>query len=218
MKSVITTSKKIATSKTGRYFILGELSEKINSAWIVIHGYGQSAEEFIKYFKPVINENTVVIAPEALNRFYLKGFSGKVGATWMTKEAREDEIIDYVNYLDAVYDEVINSFLASNVNVTLLGFSQGTATAGRWLSMGKSKIARLILWGGRIPPDVDLNLYKNLFDSANLEIVIGKEDEFISEEQIEKEIKRFDEIKLNYKIHRFNGKHEIKAEILRQLI
>jgi len=214
----MTTSKNILISKTARYYVLGKHSEKINSVWFVLHGYGQLAEEFIKYFKPVANEKTLVIAPEALNRFYLKGFSGKIGATWMTKEAREEEINDYVNYLDSVYDEVVKYGLAINAKVTVLGFSQGTATACRWITKGKSKIERLILWGGGIPQDIDLEFHQKLFNSVNLEIVIGNEDQFISEEQMGKEIKRFEEIKLNYKIRRFNGKHEIKADILRQLI
>lgn len=212
------TSRNVSISKTARYCILGKHSENINSVWFVLHGYGQLAEEFIKYFKPVTNEKTLVIAPEALNRFYLKGFSGKIGANWMTKEARDDEINDYVNYLDSVYDEVIKYGLTDNAKVTVLGFSQGAYTACRWLTKGRSKIKRLILWGGGVPQDVDLEFHKNLFNSLNLEIVIGNEDQFISEEQLEKEIKRFEAIKLNYKIIRFNGKHEIKAEILRQLI
>ena len=36
------------------------------------------------------------MAPEGLSRFYLEGFSGKVGATWMT---REDRLNDIDNYL-----------------------------------------------------------------------------------------------------------------------
>ncbi|MCX6169539.1 MAG: dienelactone hydrolase family protein [Ignavibacteriales bacterium] len=212
------TSKNIVVSKSARYYLLGEYSEKINSVWFVLHGYGQLAEKFITYFKPVINETTMVIAPEALNRFYLKGFSGNVGATWMTKEGREEEINDYVSYLDSVYDEVIKYGITRNAKVIVLGFSQGTATACRWTTKGKSKIDRLILWGGGIPPDIDLKHHNGLFNSINLEIVIGSEDEFIPEEQVENEIKRLQEIKLNYKIHRFNGKHELKANILRQLI
>lgn len=215
---MITTSKRIAISKTARYYIMGEPSEKINSVWIVLHGYGQLAEEFGGYFKTLNNESILVVAPEALNKFYLKGFGGKIGATWMTKEDRESEIIDYVNYLDSVYDEVIKYGLLGKVKITVLGFSQGTATACRWILKGNSKIDRLILWGGGIPQDVDLLSVKKLFNSIDLTIVLGDKDEFISEEQLMKEIKKLNEIKLNHMIYRFNGKHEIKAEVLRQLI
>ena len=69
---MITTSKRIAISKTARYYIMGEPSEKINSVWIVLHGYGQLAEEFGGYFKTLNNESILVVAPEALNKFYLE--------------------------------------------------------------------------------------------------------------------------------------------------
>jgi predicted esterase len=53
---MITTSKRIAISKTARYYITGKPSTKINSVWFVLHGYGQLAEDFIKYFEPIKDE------------------------------------------------------------------------------------------------------------------------------------------------------------------
>ncbi len=211
------TKKDIITQKTARYFLIGKSSEKIKSVLIVLHGYGQLAEDFIKYFEPIKNETTLIIAPEALNRFYIRGFSGKVGSTWMTKEDRENEIKDYVNYLDAVYDDVIKFGLLSKTKITVLGFSQGTVTACRWLSKGKSKAGQLILWGGGVPPDVDLELSNELFNSLQLTIVVGDKDEFISLEQIEKEEQRLKENNIKYSLVMFEGKHVIKKEILLKL-
>ena len=196
---------------------MGKPSAKINSVWFFLHGYGQLAEDFIKYFEPIKNETTLIVAPEALNRFYVKGFNGKVGSAWMTKEDRENEIKDYVNYLDSVYDDVIKFGLLSKTKVTVLGFSQGTATACRWISKGKSKVDRLILWGGGVPPDVDLELSKELFNSLQLTIVAGDKDEFISAEQIEKEEGRFKKNNIKYSLIMFEGKHAIKKEILLKL-
>ncbi|MBA4407767.1 phospholipase [bacterium] len=212
------TTQRISISKTARYQIMGKPSEKINSVWIVLHGYSQLAEDFVKYFKPLSNESTLVIAPEALNRFYVKGFDGKVGATWMTKEDRENEIKDYVNYLDSVYDEVTKHCFWGKVKITVLGFSQGTATACRWILKGKNKIDRLILWGGGIPQDVDLLFQREFFNSIDLTIVLGDKDEFVSEEQFKKQINLLNEVKLIHKVYRFTGKHEINAAALRQLI
>ena len=214
---MITTSKRIAISKTARYYIMGEPSEKINSVWFVLHGYSQLAEDFIKIFEPIKNDTTLIIAPEALNKFYIKGFSGKVGSAWMTKEDRENEIKDYVNYLDSVYEDVIKLGLLSKTKITVLGFSQGTAAACRWISKGKSKVDRLILWGGGIPPDVDLELSKELFNSLQLTIVVGDKDEFISAEQIEKEEQRLKKNNIKYSLILFEGKHVIKKEILLRL-
>ena len=211
------TTKNITIQKTARYFLIGKPSEKIKSALIVLHGYGQLAEDFIKYFEPIKNETTLIIAPEALNRFYIKGFSGKVGSTWMTKEDRENEIKDYVNFLDAVYDDVIKFGLISNITITVLGFSQGTVTACRWLSKRKSKVDRLILWGGGIPPDADLESSSELFNSLQLTIVVGDKDEFISPEQIDKEEQRLKKNNIKYSLMLFEGKHIIKKEILLKL-
>ena len=100
----------IIVQKSARYFTLGYPSDKIKSIWFVLHGYGNLASEFINSFEIINDGENYIIAPEALNKFYLKGFYGKVGATWMTKENRENEINDYVNLLDSVYETKINKF------------------------------------------------------------------------------------------------------------
>jgi predicted esterase len=210
-------AKNISVKKTARYFVLGESSAQIDSVWFVLHGYSQLAEDFIKFFEAAKNENVLIVAPEALNRFYVKGFSGKVGAAWMTKEDRENEIKDYVNYLDSVYDEVIKYGQLSKTKITVLGFSQGTETACRWISKGKSNADRLILWGGRIPPDVDLESSKEIFNSIELTIVVGNKDEFVSAEQIEKEEERLKKNNIKYSLITFDGVHALKREILLRL-
>ena len=47
--------------------------------WIVFHGYGQLAKFFLRKFNLLFEDNTLIVAPEGLNHFYLKGFSGRVG-------------------------------------------------------------------------------------------------------------------------------------------
>ncbi len=66
----------------------------------------------------------------------------------MTREARESEIGDYVVYLDTLYQTIFKNHDAKNIRVTVLGFSQGTATACRWLDRGRLSCDRLILWAG----------------------------------------------------------------------
>jgi hypothetical protein len=67
------------------------------------------------------------VAPEALSRFYVSQEPGRhcpvsvVGGTWMTREDRENEIRDYVRYLDILHDEVE----IEGVPTTVLAFSQG---------------------------------------------------------------------------------------------
>ena len=56
-----------------RYETLGNIDNP-KRIWIVVHGYGQQAKYFIRKFKPLQDEETLVIAPEGLHHFYLKGF------------------------------------------------------------------------------------------------------------------------------------------------
>ena len=96
----------IQTTRSARYYSLGSIEGEITEVWYVLHGYGQRAEDFIKNFLPITSEGILVIASEALSRFYVKGFAGEVGASWMTREDRMSEIKDYVRYLDNLYAEI----------------------------------------------------------------------------------------------------------------
>src|SRR2546430_12104530 len=80
----------------------------------------------------------------------------RVGASWMTREDRLVEIEDYVRYLDAVHDHVRGGMRSEPVSVHAIGFSQGAGTVSRWAALGKTHVDRLVLWGGGIPPDLDL--------------------------------------------------------------
>src|ERR1051325_8249497 len=118
--------KSIRIEKTARYFILGDAGA--SSVWCVCHGYAQLASYFIKNFEPLNNGDNMIVAPEGLHRFYWQGYSGRVVASWMTKEDRLDDINDYVNFLDEVHNDVMKEFKGKKVKVNVLGFSQGVAT------------------------------------------------------------------------------------------
>ena len=94
---------KIQTAKSARYFQIGELSSMTKNIWIVLHGYGMLPEYFIKKFECIANKETVIVAPEALNKFYLKDNYSRVGSSWMTKVERYDDIQDNINFLNSIY-------------------------------------------------------------------------------------------------------------------
>ncbi|MBU1820027.1 MAG: phospholipase, partial [Bacteroidetes bacterium] len=107
-----------------------------------------TGEYFIRKFDVLDDGSTLIVAPEALSRFYLNGDFNRVGASWMTREARESEIDDYVAYLESVSKSIFQDYSPEDVQITVLGFSQGTATACRWLNRGQIRCDRLIFWGG----------------------------------------------------------------------
>ena len=85
-----------------RYFQLKAEGEA-RAHWYVLHGYGQLARYFIKKFTKLPAKGIHVTAPEGLHRFYLEGSSGRVGASWMTKEDRETDIANYIQVLNALH-------------------------------------------------------------------------------------------------------------------
>jgi len=205
----------IKVEKTARYFVLGTPSEKIKNIWFVCHGYGQLAKYFIKWFEPIVNENTLIIAPEGLSRFYWNGFSGNVAASWMTKEDRLTDIEDYVQYLDKVAKEVLTE--VKNVNINILGFSQGASTATRWMALGKTTPTNLILWAGSFPDDIDYQLNKEIFKNFKLSLIIGDKDELFSETVIQEKISELESRGVQFEINRYEGGHKVLPKPLFEL-
>ena len=209
--------KNIVISKNARYFILGEPGRHIRQTWFVCHGYGQLAELFLREFKILDNGNHLVVAPEGLNRFYLHGGSGKVGASWMTSEDRLKEIEDYINYLDQVHAEIMNQGENNSEIINVLGFSQGTATASRWALQGKSRVHRLILWGGDIPPDTDWEAARGRLKTVKVQLVYGEADPYIKPELLAQQKEMLEKNNADYEIKTFNGHHEIQPAMLLEL-
>jgi predicted esterase len=209
--------KNISITKTARYFILGDASEKIEEVWFVCHGYAQLANYFIKNFEVLDNGKNLIVAPEGLSRFYWKGFSDRVVASWMTREDRESDIVDYVNFLNSVYKEVLSSLKNKNVRINVLGFSQGTATVCRWIANNNVKVDNFILWAGAFPEDLGLTVENVVFERMKKFAVIGDQDEFLNEAAIAKQFAYLNEHNIPLELIRFHGKHEINKEALLDL-
>lgn len=200
---------KLIAQKTYRYHQIGNL-EKTTHLLIVLHGYGQLSEFFIRKFNDV-PENFLVIAPEGMHRFYINGTSGRVGASWMTKEERESDIMDNLNWLT----QLLNDLKAKKKfeKIILLGFSQGGATAARWYYSSKYEFNHLILWASVFPPDLDKP--KNSENSENY-FVIGTKDEFYNDEAQKTEINFYK--KIGFRTQMFEGKHDIEINTLNRII
>ncbi len=196
-----------------RFYTSGIHLSQAKQVWICMHGYGHLATFFINKFG-CISDRVSIIVPEGLHRFYLKDTNGRVGASWMTKEDRETDILNYYSYLDAIVESLR---LGPDKSVVVLGFSQGAATAGRWVHHTLLPIEHLILWSGMFPPDVLLD--KEGLEKSSLQIhsVMGTEDPFIGDERFESELERFRKSGVPIKEHRFSGKHEIPAEVLEEV-
>lgn len=204
----------IPTTKTARYFQMGEFTEQTEQVILACHGYAQLAEFFLKWFEGIDISKTVVIAPEGLHRFYWKGFNGRVVASWMTKEDRENDIKDYCLFLDNVLD---NLPITQSMEIIALGFSQGAATISRWAESTNKNIDQLVLWAGVFPDDVDVKKI-NFKVHTPIHVLFGDEDEFYNPDQLEELKNYLIEKKLNFEFTAFHGKHKIYVEPLNNLL
>tara|TARA_B100001027_G_scaffold47261_1_gene31030 strand:- start:610 stop:1257 length:648 start_codon:yes stop_codon:yes gene_type:complete len=209
--------KQISISKTGKYSQSGKYSKKINSVWIVLHGYGMLSEFFIKKFDCIINDTTLVIAPEATNRFYLSNNYNRVGASWMTKLDRNEEIRDNILFLNKLFSIIKKEIGHDNFKLNTLGFSQGGPALVRWLMSNRLNINSLILWGSDIPKDSLIIENKSRWNSMNLKIVIGKHDEYINEEKKQEFIRLVKSYGLKYELIEYEGSHKITEEELKKI-
>lgn len=210
--------KTLQIEKKARYFQLGNPGNDTSIVWVVLHGYGMLSEFFIQKFKKLENKNTLILAPEALNRFYIDTNYGRVGASWMTKDERQDDIKENIKYLNSLMDQIIKEIGHNRFKINVLGFSQGGATACRWLFKSGLKFENLIMWAGDIPKDTLTEENRLKWSDMNTHLVMGKKDELINEEMKAKFLKLVTEYKLDYKLTLYDGDHRIYPDVLMELI
>lgn len=219
------TAHTIETARTARYATLGG-DEEVREVWLCCHGYGQSALRWARHFETVARPDRLVVVPEALSRFYLDDRYQRVGASWMTREAREEEIADQTRYLDAVMREACDrsGVAVEAVRLVGFGFSQGTATVGRWLersplvaereAAGAARADRLIVWGGRLPHDLDLHEAARWLSRTELLLVAGDRDAIATPARVIEQERRLREAGLEYRVVQYPGEHRLNARVL----
>lgn len=205
----------MSVTRTAHYYTIGNTNDPQN-IWIALHGYGQLASRIVRKFDHLDLNANLIIAPEGLSKFYYSRQPEILGATWMTKHQRLDEIKDYLNYLDQIHNYIEQTF--KNYKLNILGFSQGSSTMWRWITHSQATLNAVITWAGEYPPEPDyvgLNDYLNTI--TNNIFCYGSEDEFLTEKRIKGLVQKIDETKMNIEIKKFEGKHVIKRDLL-QLI
>jgi len=211
---------RFTVPRTARAAAFGPSAASADEWWIVLHGYGQLAAEFLAQCAPLDNGRRLVVAPEALSRFYQAGPGGtpdaRVGASWMTREDRDAEIADYLRYLDQLL-----ATLAAEVRTPpplhVLGFSQGTATASRWVASLRMPVARLVCWGGLMAPELDIRSPSAPLRATRLQIVVGTRDRFATPERVAAARTTLDAAGASYELITFDGAHRLDDATLARI-
>lgn len=194
-----------------RFLQMGD-QDKCNHLVYVLHGYGQLVRYFAKKFEDLDLLNKTFVFPEGLHRFYLNGTSGRVGASWMTKEWREQDIRTNIQMLNKLHVELSSKLTPSRISV--IGFSQGGATAARWIQNGLIPCDDFISWASVFPPDLPLNNEGPLAGKSYF--VIGSNDPYFPNESKQEILAQHQA--LGFTLVPFEGEHDIDLEVVKKLL
>ncbi len=215
------------TTRTARFAVIGAEQASATRIWFALHGYGQLAERFLRPFEGIVPDDTCIVAPEGLSRFYLEspradgGHMQRVGATWLTREGRDGEIADALRWLDQLHDEVVGAATRSTGAapwVGVLGFSQGVATAARWIAHGHVAPAHFVAWAGGLAHDVDALVLRQKLSASLFTLVAGTRDQFATAEAREKVAASARELHQAPREIVFDGAHHLDGTVLQALL
>jgi predicted esterase len=135
----------------------------------------------------------------------------------MTREDRESEIADYVEYLEQLTWETRRHLSGAGPRIVVLGFSQGTATVCRWLASSELRADQLVLWAGGIPPELDVAAWMTRLHGAALTLVAGEADEMVPASAVVAEGERLSAAGVAFTLLRHPGGHRIDGDALLRL-
>ena len=209
--------KNLHISYKATYYKIGNLNSSTKKIWIIFHGYGQLADAFAASFTPLVADDTCLLFPQGLSKFYLKGIDKKIGANWMTAHDRDLDIENYISYLNRLVDMEVKQF-SHHIDLNILGFSQGGHTASRWIYHSNIQYQKLILWGTSLANEIDGKCTEQFFSHGKNIIILGDQDKYIDEEQLQKVKAHYAKIGFKYQLVEYHGGHDIYPELLSSFI
>ena len=208
------TEKEIVYTISNSYTTLNSLTSKTKNVIFACHGMGYLSRYFLKYFKGLNSDDNYIIIPQAQSKYYIAPKMKHVGASWLTKENTLKEMENIISY----FDSVLSNEKIENLNFIFLGYSQGVSVAMRYLAKRKIIVSKLILMSGGIPKELTPKDFKYLKNKAAIYYVYGDKDKYITEDFLNSEKKRFEDLFSNINYIEFDGNHEIKTEIIESII
>jgi len=207
--------KEITYTTRNSYSTLNQLTKHTKTVWLVYHGMGYLSRYFLRYFKNLNTEENYIIAPQAPSKFYIQP-KMHVGANWLTRDNTEVGTENIINYFDAVLEA---ENIPNNVNLIVLGYSQGVSVAMRYLAKRQLQCSQLVLHSGGIPKELKPKDFEYLSKATKVKLIYGTEDEYLNEARIKTEFKSATELfgdKLV--LLPFEGKHVVNVGFINALV
>lgn len=201
--------RTIATGIHGRCLIHPGASSEPMPLLVGFHGYAEDAEAQMERLRAIPgSEQWLLLSIQALNRFYDRR-TGRVVASWMTRQNRELAIGDNTTYIRSTIDE-ISAEWAVETKVVFAGFSQGVGMAFRAATSSVVPVAGVIAAGGDIPPEISSDGLKKI-DSVL--IARGTTDTLYPADQFARDEERLRAAPVPTRAFSFTGAHEWNADM-----
>jgi predicted esterase len=215
---MISDAKTVGYATINSYETLNAFTAKTKNVWMVFHGIGYLSRYFLAHFDGLPADENYFIAPQAPSKYYLDNRYAYVGASWLTRVDREQETKNVMAYLDAIWQQ--EKPRQQDVNLIVMGFSQGVSIATRWLAHKQIPCRTLLLYAGGLPKELEATDMAHLVaNGTQIFSIIGDSDAFLTPERLkEEEAKLGTLFQGKAQMVRFHGGHEIKKEILTQLV
>lgn len=209
--------KQVTYQTSNSYATLNSLTAKTKNVWMVFHGIGYLSRYFLNYFKELPEEENYIIAPQAPSKYYLNNEYRHVGASWLTKETTQADAENVMAYVDAVFSQ---ENIPAHLHLIILGYSQGVSIATRWVAKSQLKCDHLVLYAGGIPTELMAADFEFLASNkTKITALVGDQDEYMNAERLRQESEKM-ELLFHGRAKQiiFEGKHEIKKELLLQFL
>lgn len=69
----------VTVQRMARFVTMGTPGDRLQDVWFACHGYGELASSFIRGLSVLDHRTRLIVAPEALSRFYLDAPHRNVG-------------------------------------------------------------------------------------------------------------------------------------------
>lgn len=206
--------RSFVVSRHARVGVVGS-AETATEAWLILHGYGMLARGILHWFRGAEQPHRVLIAPEALSRFYTEMTDSRriVGASWVTREDLQHELEDQFDYLQ----QALAAIVPPTVPLHVHGFSQGVSVGARWCARTDRAVARLVCWAGIVPDDAAAGDLKRRLGPEPLHLVVGDRDTRVPPERVEADATRLRAAGIDVVMHRFAGGHRVDEGVLATL-
>lgn len=212
------TENQITYTHTNTYTTLNTCTPKTKNVWLAFHGMGHLSRYFMKHFEGLNADENYIIAPQAASKYYQDKRFKYVGASWLTKENTALEKENVLAYVDAVWAIESKKWEGQQINLILMGYSQGVSIVTRWASSQKIDCKHLLLHSGAIPHELTPSDFEHLSPTTKVTYLYGDKDEYINEaRKTEQQLKGTALFGNRLQIEVFDGIHEVHDDFITHL-